>query len=78
MVLSLALSPSPLAGRNTPATPGLTSGPLPDPVGERAALLIRRYASPGEKLVVWVWTPRYYVLAGMPGKASAITTRPSN
>jgi hypothetical protein len=33
----------------------------PDPV----TTLIRRYAAPGEKLVVWGWMDRYYVLTGM-------------
>ena len=43
----------------------VTAGPLPDPVGERGAALIRRYSSPGDALVVWGWMPRYYVLTGL-------------
>jgi hypothetical protein len=43
--------------------PWLAAGPAPsDPVAD----LIRRYASPGERLVVWGWMDRYYVLTGMP------------
>jgi hypothetical protein len=36
----------------------------PDPT-DAVAQLIRYYASPGEKLVVWGWMDRYYVLTGM-------------
>jgi hypothetical protein len=42
--------------------PWLEEGPEPpDPV----TALIRRYAAPGEQLVVWGWMDRYYVLTGM-------------
>jgi hypothetical protein len=39
----------------------LGTEPAPDYVAD----LIRRYASPGEKLVVWGWMDRYYVLTGL-------------
>ena len=33
--------------------------------GQEVAREILRYASPGERLVIWGWAPRYYILTGM-------------
>ena len=33
--------------------------------GQEVAREIMRYASPGERLMIWGWAPRYYVLTGM-------------
>jgi hypothetical protein len=52
--------------------PWLASNPEPT---NAVAEMIRHYAAPGDKLVVWGWKDGYYVLTGMPPATSQSTYR---